>query len=201
MTLEGVQVTEAVHGTRMCIIWSIVGDDNLEHSRVHVLFRNGQPFEGVYAHTPARAGKCCFYAPWERPRGPCGVAARVFLRTKSDEQGVIRPKNSDQLVLARPFIHTVVFQRATLGSLITGEKVSAAWDIRSERVPKQWLSKLAEVPGQVVSSNVAPPVEPPVCMQCCTTCKRCEDACESVCNARRARRSWRPHTLKSLTRD
>ena len=97
----------------------------------------------------------------ERPWGPCSVAARVFLRTNSDEQGVIRPKNSDQLVLARPLIHTVVFQIATLESLITGEKVSAAWDIRSERVPKQCLSKLAEVPGQVVSSNAAPPVEPP----------------------------------------
>ena len=77
--LEGVEVAEGVHGTRMSNIWSIAGDNALHHSTVNVLTRNNQPLEGVYAHDSQRAAKCCFYAPWERPWGPCGVAVRTFV--------------------------------------------------------------------------------------------------------------------------
>ena len=84
---------------------------------------------------------------WKGLGALCGVTARVFFRTKSDEQSVIRLKYSDQLVLVRP--------------LIAGEKVSAAWGVRSEQVQKQCLSKLEEVPGQLVLSHAAPPLGPP----------------------------------------
>ena len=157
--LEGVKVAEGVHGTMMSSIWSIVGDNALHHSTVNVLTRNGEPLEGVYAHAPQRAAKCCFYAPWAMPWGPCGVAARVFVWFKSDWQGVIKVKGSDQLVFAHPLIFAVVFQIAALGALTEGEKMCAPWDVCSERVPKQWSSKLGLPPPAVPPA--APSAVPP----------------------------------------
>ena len=67
------EVAKAVHGIRMCNTWLIVGDDNLEHSKEHVLFRNVQPVEVVYVHTrvPAGAVSASMFRgvnPWS----PCG---------------------------------------------------------------------------------------------------------------------------------
>ena len=152
-----------VHGTRVSNVWSILSDNNVEHSREKVVMWRDEPLEGVYAFTSGTSERCSYYSPWQSPwAGESDVFARVFVWLQADTNGVVALKGTDWLVFCNPWITHVVFQFAAVedfGEFGAFDQVQE-WDIRLERIPKGLKGLCDRLPDDTDVAATAAPGSP-----------------------------------------